>query len=412
MLWITRKGAIEATNGQWGVIPGSMGTKSYITKVLGNPASYNSSSHGAGRRMSRSQAKKNLTQESLNEAMKGKAWNQQPAALLDEHPAAYKDIDTVMDSQKDTTRIVHTLRQVVNYKGWNQGSMPQGAHQWPVNPAAIEVWPHTTPALCSEPKCHLAAKYQVAFPRQAPVLFCSRHTKLRCQVWTPGASNWVNPATGPASSRCSGVVTCPKWGKCDSRTISTDPRKSGLRGRSMLARMLGVARLNVATFEDVEHDSGATLQAMLIVIVVSIATGVGTLLAGEADLLKDVVFGVLRSLLSWAVWALLAWFVGSKILGTRDTQADWGQLARGTGFAQTPGILKVFIFIPILGLIIELVAALWQFAAMVIAVRQSLDYTSTLRAFAVVLISFVPVAIINGIVIWALRIGGTPVPPA
>ena len=119
MLWITRKGAIEATNGQWGVIPGSMGTKSYITKGLGNPASYNSSSHGAGRRMSRSQAKKNLTQESLNEAMKGKAWNQQPAALLDEHPAAYKDIDTVMDSQKDTTRIVHTLRQVVNYKGWN-----------------------------------------------------------------------------------------------------------------------------------------------------------------------------------------------------------------------------------------------------------------------------------------------------
>ena len=132
----------------------------------------------------------------------------------------------------------------------------------------------------------------------------------------------------------------------------------------------------------------------------------------EADLLKDVVFGVLRSLLSWAVWALLAWFVGSKILGTRDTQADWGQLARGTGFAQTPGILKVFIFIPILGLIIELGVALWQFAAMVIAVRQSLDYTSTLRAFAVVLISFVPVAIINGIVIWALRIGGTPVPPA
>ena len=180
----------------------------------------------------------------------------------------------------------------------------------------------------------------------------------------------------------------------------------------MLARMLGVARLNVATFEDVEHDSGATLQAMLIVIVVSIATGVGTLLAGEADLLKDVVFGVLRSLLSWAVWALLAWFVGSKILGTRDTQADWGQLARGTGFAQTPGILKVFIFIPILGLIIELVAALWQFAAMVIAVRQSLDYTSTLRAFAVVLISFVPVAIINGIFIWALGIGGTPVPQA
>ena len=117
MLWITRKGAIQAITEQRGVIPGSMGTKSYITKGLGNPASYNSSSHGAGRQMSRSQAKKNLTQESLIEAMKGKAWNQQPAALLDEHPAAYKDIDTVMESQKDTTRIVHTLRQMVNYKG-------------------------------------------------------------------------------------------------------------------------------------------------------------------------------------------------------------------------------------------------------------------------------------------------------
>ena len=116
-LWITRKGAIQATNGLRGVIPGSMGTKSYITKGLGNPDSYNSSSHGAGRQMSRSQAKKNLTQESLIEAMKGKAWNQQPTALLDEHPDAYKDIDTVMESQKDTTRIVHTLRQVVNYKG-------------------------------------------------------------------------------------------------------------------------------------------------------------------------------------------------------------------------------------------------------------------------------------------------------
>ena len=59
-------------------------------------------------------------------------------------------------------------------------------HQWLVNPQAIEVWAHTAPALCSEPKCYLAAKYQVAFPRQAPVLFCSRHTKLRCQVWTRG----------------------------------------------------------------------------------------------------------------------------------------------------------------------------------------------------------------------------------
>ena len=116
-LWITRKGAIEASTGKLGVIPGSMGTGSYIVGGLGNPDSYRSASHGAGRRMSRAQAKKTLTQESLVEAMRGKAWNQDPKGLLDEHPAAYKDIDQVMEAQKDLVRIVHTLHQVANYKG-------------------------------------------------------------------------------------------------------------------------------------------------------------------------------------------------------------------------------------------------------------------------------------------------------
>ena len=174
----------------------------------------------------------------------------------------------------------------------------------------------------------------------------------------------------------------------------------------MLARMLGAARLNVATFEDVEHDSSATLQAMLVVIIVSIASGVGSVLGDDSDLLKGVGFGVIRGLVSWAVWAFAAWFVGSKILGTQETQADWGQLARGTGFAQTPGILTVLVFIPILGAILLVVAFFWQLAAMVIAIRQSLDYTSTFRAFAVVLIALIPVAIVNALVFWALRIGG------
>ena len=175
----------------------------------------------------------------------------------------------------------------------------------------------------------------------------------------------------------------------------------------MLARMLGAARLDVATFEDVEHDTGATLQAMLVVIIVSIATGVGSVLVGDSDLVTGVVFGVIRGVLSWSVWALVAWFVGSKILGTQQTQADWGQLARSTGFAQTPGILTFLVFItPIAGAIILLVAFFWQLAAMVVAIRQSLDYTSTFRAFAVVLIALIPVAIMNALIFWALRIGG------
>ncbi|GAA4200899.1 RtcB family protein [Streptosporangium oxazolinicum] len=117
-LWITRKGAIKADTGDEGVIPGSMGTRSYIVRGLGNPMSYNSCSHGAGRRMSRTRAKRELTATSLAEAMRGRTWNaDRAAALVDEHPQAYKPIDQVMADQKDLVAIQHTLRQVFNYKG-------------------------------------------------------------------------------------------------------------------------------------------------------------------------------------------------------------------------------------------------------------------------------------------------------
>lgn len=117
-VWLTRKGAISARQDQRGIIPGSMGTASYIVKGLGSSASYCSCSHGAGRRMSRSRARKELTLESLDAAMAGKTWNHDKAgALLDEHPQSYKDIDVVMNDQKDLVEIVHTLHQVFNYKG-------------------------------------------------------------------------------------------------------------------------------------------------------------------------------------------------------------------------------------------------------------------------------------------------------
>ena len=117
-LWITRKGAIKAGVGDEGVIPGSMGTRSYIVAGLGSEESYTSCSHGAGRRLSRSKARKTLTVDSLREAMGGRSWNDDAAErLLDEHPASYKDIDRVMADQKDLVSVSHTLRQVFNYKG-------------------------------------------------------------------------------------------------------------------------------------------------------------------------------------------------------------------------------------------------------------------------------------------------------
>ena len=117
-LWITRKGAINAEKGRLGIIPGSMGAKSYIVRGLGNLESYNSSPHGAGRLMSRGQAKRTLTIDSLKEKMAGKAWLEKDAVkLLDEHPDAYKPIDIIMKDSKDLVEVVHTLRQVANYKG-------------------------------------------------------------------------------------------------------------------------------------------------------------------------------------------------------------------------------------------------------------------------------------------------------
>jgi tRNA-splicing ligase RtcB (3'-phosphate/5'-hydroxy nucleic acid ligase) len=116
--WITRKGAIKADVDDLGVIPGSMGTRSYIVRGKGNEASWMSCSHGAGRRHSRTKAKKLYTAADLAEQMKGKVWLSKRAdALVDEIPAAYKDIDQVMADQADLVEVLHTLRQVLNYKG-------------------------------------------------------------------------------------------------------------------------------------------------------------------------------------------------------------------------------------------------------------------------------------------------------
>jgi RNA-splicing ligase RtcB len=117
-VWITRKGAIKAGPDDRGVIPGSMGTRTYIVRGKGSELSYNSCSHGAGRRFSRTKAKKLFTAEDLASQMAGKTWlSGRAEALLDEIPSAYKDIDRVMADQRDLVEVQHTLRQVLNYTG-------------------------------------------------------------------------------------------------------------------------------------------------------------------------------------------------------------------------------------------------------------------------------------------------------
>ena len=175
----------------------------------------------------------------------------------------------------------------------------------------------------------------------------------------------------------------------------------------MLDRMIGAARLSVETFEEVEHDRGATIQALVVVIIVAAFSGIGTFLSGDASILDAVILGAVRGVVGWAVWALVTWIIGATILKGPDTEADWGQLARVTGFAQTPGLLNILIFIPWVGWVIGLAAFLWQFVAMMVGVRQALDYTSTWRAFFVILISFIVVLIVvMPVVILLFILGG------
>jgi tRNA-splicing ligase RtcB len=113
---VTRKGAVRAGAGDLGIIPGSMGARSFIVRGKGNPESFCSCSHGAGRKMSRTAAKKTFTVKDHEEATKGIECRKD-ADVIDETPAAYKSIDDVMRAQADLVEIVHTLRQVVCVKG-------------------------------------------------------------------------------------------------------------------------------------------------------------------------------------------------------------------------------------------------------------------------------------------------------
>jgi tRNA-splicing ligase RtcB len=114
--WVTRKGAVSAREGELGIVPGSMGTRSYIVRGKGNPASYASCSHGAGRRMSRGEARRRFTRADLADQTAGVECRKD-AGVIDESPQAYKDIEAVMAAQADLTGIVHTLKQVLCVKG-------------------------------------------------------------------------------------------------------------------------------------------------------------------------------------------------------------------------------------------------------------------------------------------------------
>ena len=165
-----------------------------------------------------------------------------------------------------------------------------------------------------------------------------------------------------------------------------------------IQRMLGAARLDVPTIEAIEADRSATGQALAVVALSAIAVGVGGLFYGGLGL---VLTGVLAAVIGWALWAALIWLIGSKLLAEPQTRADWGEVARTTGFAQSPGVWRVFGFLPVIGGAVMLIANIWMLVAMVVAVRQALDYRQTWRAVIVVMIGWLVNLLLFG---WIARL--------
>ena len=156
-------------------------------------------------------------------------------------------------------------------------------------------------------------------------------------------------------------------------------------------RMFRAAKLDVQLYEEVEADRDATMQAMTVVVLAAVAAGIGSLGSGSA---LGIVTGTIVALVGWLVWAFLTYFIGTRLLPEAETSADYGELLRTIGFASAPGLIRVFGIIPGLGVPLFLIAGIWMLVAMVIAVRQALDYTSTLRAVGVCLIGWVIKAVI------------------
>ena len=155
-------------------------------------------------------------------------------------------------------------------------------------------------------------------------------------------------------------------------------------------RIIRACKLDVSLYEEVEADQSATFQAAAVVILSSLAAGVGALSLGASNFLM----APLLSLVSWYIWAYLIYLIGAKLFPEPGTKADHGELLRTIGFSSAPGLIRIFGFTPELMTITYIGAGIWMLVAMVIAVRQALDYQSTWRAIGVVIIGFLVQAIV------------------
>src|SRR5712691_6438738 len=147
-------------------------------------------------------------------------------------------------------------------------------------------------------------------------------------------------------------------------------------------RLLGALALDPVIYEEVEADRGATWQALLVVVMSSLGAGIGARGLGSGSL-RSMVFISALALMGWAAWALLTFQIGARLMPEPQTRADVGELLRTIGFSAAPGMLRIFGIVPGATIPAFAITALWMLVAMVVAVRQALDYKSTARAVAV-----------------------------
>lgn len=151
-------------------------------------------------------------------------------------------------------------------------------------------------------------------------------------------------------------------------------------------RMIRAAKLDVNLYEEVEADTTAIGQAMTVVVLSSVAAGIGSIGRGGA---VGLVIGIIGALVGWFVWAFVTYYIGTKLLPEPQTRADHGELLRTIGFSSSPGILRIIGIVPGLYMLINFITGIWMLVAMVIAVRQALDYKGTGRAILVCIIGWV-----------------------
>jgi hypothetical protein len=176
------------------------------------------------------------------------------------------------------------------------------------------------------------------------------------------------PIAGPFLASPSGMAT---------RTIPTP----------FYLRLIGALSLDPPIYEEVEADTQATGQAMLVVLLSSLSAGIGAF-GWVTGSWRGVLFVSALSLVAWAIWAVLTYVIGTQLLPESQTRADVGELLRTLGFAAAPGMLRIFGIVPGATVPAFAITAVWMLAATVVAVRQALDYTSTLRAVAVCVIGW------------------------